>query len=201
MDGVGGGCVPSCQNSPRRRRKSTSPSNHHEFHAHDAYEGEDPPPTWVYMTVWVAGVLVYVNGLSGDFVHDDVSAIKTNPDVLATTPLSHVFLNDYWGKPMSDPLSHKSYRPLTILTFRMNHAMFGLRPLGFHLMNVLLHSSVCLLMTRLLLRLLRLPQGTVLSAGLLFATHPIHSEAVTGLVGRADVLASIFFLAAILTYH
>ncbi|XP_047481344.1 protein O-mannosyl-transferase TMTC2-like [Penaeus chinensis] len=83
----------------------------------------------------------------------------------------------------------------------MNHAMFGLRPLGFHLMNVLLHSCVCLLMTRLLLRLLRLPQGTVLSAGLLFATHPIHSEAVTGLVGRADVLASLFFLTAILTYH
>lgn len=120
MDGAGGGgCVSSsCQSSPRRRRKSTSPSAHQEFHAHDAYEGEDPPPTWVYMTVWVAGVLVYVNGLSGDFVHDDVSAIKTNPDVLATTPLSHVFLNDYWGKPMSDPLSHKSYRPLTILTFR-----------------------------------------------------------------------------------
>nr|XP_027235620.1 LOW QUALITY PROTEIN: transmembrane and TPR repeat-containing protein 1-like [Penaeus vannamei] len=83
----------------------------------------------------------------------------------------------------------------------MNHIMFGLRPLGFHLMNVLLHSCVCLLMTRLLLRLLRLPQGTVLSAGLLFATHPIHSEAVTGLVGRADVLASLFFLTAILTYH
>ncbi|XP_037781149.1 protein O-mannosyl-transferase TMTC4-like [Penaeus monodon] len=118
MDGAGGGCVSSCQSSPRRRRKSTSPSSHQEFHAHDAYEGEDPPPTWVYMTVWVAGVLVYANGLSGDFVHDDVSAIKTNPDVLATTPLSQVFLNDYWGKPMSDPLSHKSYRPLTILTFR-----------------------------------------------------------------------------------
>ncbi|XP_037781150.1 protein O-mannosyl-transferase TMTC1-like [Penaeus monodon] len=83
----------------------------------------------------------------------------------------------------------------------MNHAMFGLRPLGFHLVNVLLHSCVCLLMTRLLLRLLRLPQGIVLSAGLLFATHPIHTEAVTGLVGRADVLASLFFLTAILTYH
>ncbi|KAG7175633.1 O-mannosyl-transferase TMTC1-like 2, partial [Homarus americanus] len=84
---------------------------------------------------------------------------------------------------------------------RLNHLLFGLRPLGFHLVNLLLHSCVCLLLTRLLLRLLRLPQGTVLSAGLIFATHPVHTEAVTGLVGRADVLASISFLAALLTYH
>ncbi|XP_071526882.1 protein O-mannosyl-transferase TMTC1-like [Panulirus ornatus] len=204
MDG-GGGC-PSCHCSPRRRRLSPSSSSSSisssSSWCHDGgYESEDPPPTWVYMTVWVAGVLVYVNGLTGDFVHDDVSAIKTNPDVLGTNPLSHVFLNDYWGKPMADPLSHKSYRPFTILTFRINHVVFGLRPVSFHLLNVLLHSCVCLLLTRLLLRLLNLPQGTVLSAGLIFATHPVHTEAVTGLVGRADVLASLSFLAAILTYH
>ena len=94
---------------------SSSSSSHRE---EDGGEGEEPPPTWVYLTVWLAGVLVYVNGLTGDFVHDDVSAIKTNPDVLGTNPVSHVFFNDYWGKAMADPLSHKSYRPLTILSFR-----------------------------------------------------------------------------------
>ncbi|XP_071548678.1 protein O-mannosyl-transferase TMTC1-like [Panulirus ornatus] len=201
MDGGGGNLSYQC--SPRKRRKispSYPPSSSSWSHE-GGYESEDPPPTWVYMTVWVAGVLVYVNGLTGDFVHDDVSAIKTNPDVLGTNPLSHMFLNDYWGKPLTDHLSHKSYRPFTILTFRINHLVFGLRPLGFHLVNVLLHSCVCLLLTRLLLRLLHLPQGTVLSAGLIFATHPVHTEAVTGLVGRADVLAALSFLAAILSYH
>ncbi|XP_042238465.1 protein O-mannosyl-transferase Tmtc3-like [Homarus americanus] len=126
----GGGCL-SCQHSPRRRRISSSPcssssssysssssSSSSSWSHEQGHESDDPPPTWVYMTVWVAGVLVYVNGLTGDFVHDDVSAIKRNPDVLGTNSVSHVFLNDYWGKPMSDPHSHKSYRPLTILTFR-----------------------------------------------------------------------------------
>ncbi|XP_071546607.1 protein O-mannosyl-transferase tmtc2-like isoform X2 [Panulirus ornatus] len=116
-----------CQCTPRGRQKSctTSASSYTpscsswSSRSHgESSESEDPPPTWLYMTVWVAGVLVYVNGLTGDFVHDDVSAIKTNPDVLGTNPLSHVIFNDYWGKPMADPLSHKSYRPFTILNFR-----------------------------------------------------------------------------------
>jgi hypothetical protein len=41
-----------------------------------------------------------------------------NADVLGTSPLAHVAVNDFWGTPMSDPNSHKSYRPLTTLTFR-----------------------------------------------------------------------------------
>ncbi|XP_069192936.1 protein O-mannosyl-transferase Tmtc3-like [Procambarus clarkii] len=232
MDGSGG-CLSSCHYSPRRRRKSSSFYTSYSSSSTSSSWCTGAPrvvrrgtrrTTWVYMTVWVAGVLVYVNGLTGDFVHDDVSAIKTNPDVLGTNPLSQVFCNDYWGKPLVDPRSHKSYRPFTILTFRVNHMLFGLRSLGFHLVNVALHSCVCLLLTRLLLRLLHLPQGTVLSAGLLFATHPVHTEAsinqmyiktdpsgcgciiealhqVTGMVGRADVLAAICFLAAILSYH
>ncbi|XP_066950017.1 protein O-mannosyl-transferase TMTC1-like isoform X2 [Macrobrachium rosenbergii] len=214
------GRTQTCQCSPKRRRRgspgSSSPSASSprssspslslscrrcdEGNAYDAPSAE-PPPTWVYMLVWVASVLVYFNGLNGDFVHDDISAITTNADVIGTNPISHVFFNDYWGKPMSDPLSHKSYRPFTILTFRANYQLFGLRPFGFHLVNILLHSCVCLLLTKLLLRVVRVPQGTALSAGLIFATHPIHTEAVTGVVGRADVLAAITFLAAILSYH
>ena len=74
--------------------------------------------TWLYMVVWLTSVLSYINGLTGDFVHDDLSAITSNPDVTGANPLYQTFLNDYWGRPLSHPLSHKSYRPFTILTFR-----------------------------------------------------------------------------------
>lgn len=74
--------------------------------------------TWLYMIVWIVSVLPYINGLNGEFVHDDLSAVTSNPDVTGGNSLYQVFLNDYWGKPLSHPLSHKSYRPLTILTFR-----------------------------------------------------------------------------------
>ncbi|KAF2368156.1 hypothetical protein FHG87_001095, partial [Trinorchestia longiramus] len=130
---------------------------------------------WLYMTVWVVSVLPYINGLTGEFVHDDLSAVTSNPDVTGVNPLYQIFLNDYWGKSLSHPLSHKSYRPLTILTFRITHSVVGLSPAWFHLINVTLHSLVCLLYVCLLSKLLT-PQNA-LSPALLFATHPIHTEA------------------------
>lgn len=72
----------------------------------------------VYASVAVAVAVCYWNGLAGDFVHDDIPAVTVNADVLGTGPLANVAINDFWGTPMSDPNSHKSYRPLTTLTFR-----------------------------------------------------------------------------------
>lgn len=63
-------------------------------------------------------VAIYMNGVHGEFVHDDIPAITMNKDVLGVTPITHVFRNDFWGTPMSDINSHKSYRPLTTLSFR-----------------------------------------------------------------------------------
>lgn len=63
-------------------------------------------------------IVVYLNGLNGDFVHDDIFAIKRNRDVTGSNGLIDVMFNDFWGAPMSSNASHKSYRPLTILTFR-----------------------------------------------------------------------------------
>ena len=62
---------------------------------------------------------VYTNSLGGDFVHDDLSAITGNRDITDPTVGTWDFLyNDFWGTSLLDPLSHKSYRPLTILTFK-----------------------------------------------------------------------------------
>ncbi|KAK8742891.1 hypothetical protein OTU49_001717, partial [Cherax quadricarinatus] len=94
-----------------------------------------PTQTQVYLVLAVTSVLVYVNGVTGDYVHDDLSAVLKNPDVQGTRPLWHLFLNDFWGKPMSDPASHKSYRPLTILTFRLGHWVWGNNSLADHTIN------------------------------------------------------------------
>lgn len=73
---------------------------------------------FLYSFVCVVAVSCYFNGIKGDFVHDDIPAVTLNNDVLALNPLYDVFKNDFWGLPMSDVTSHKSYRPLTTLTFR-----------------------------------------------------------------------------------
>ena len=99
---------------------------------------------------------------------------------------------------MDKEQSHKSYRPLTVLSFRLNYLLHELQPLGYHLVNLLLHAGVTLLYHSLCARLLSRPAAAL--AALLFAVHPVHTEAVTGVVGRAELLASLFFLSALLQY-
>ncbi|XP_050421177.1 protein O-mannosyl-transferase TMTC1-like [Adelges cooleyi] len=192
------------------------PQHHHHHHHHHRHQnnnggrkhqavgrrhGWSDAAATVYLTISAAVTLCYWNGLSGDFVHDDIPAITMNADVLGTSPLSHVAVNDFWGTPMADPNSHKSYRPLTTLTFRLNHYLFGLEPVWFHLVNVVLHGLCSVLFARLCISVAGLQHMYGLLAGVMFAVHPIHTEAVTGIVGRADVLACLFFLLSFLTYH
>ncbi|XKL65096.1 hypothetical protein PGB90_005182 [Kerria lacca] len=158
-------------------------------------------PTFTYVIVIVISVFCYLNSLDGDFVHDDIPAISLNPDVLGTTSIIQLCRDDFWGTPMSDVNSHKSYRPLTVLTFRLNNWFFGLHQFWYHLGNVLLHAICSGLFTRIALTIVGLQMHFAALAGALFASHPIHTEAVAGIVGRADVLACLFFILSFLTYH
>ena len=72
--------------------------------------------------------------------------------------------------------------------------------MGYHAINICLHAITSLLFFKLCSKLWR-RQATALIAALLFAVHPIHTEAVAGLVGRAELGASIFFLLALMAYE
>eukprot|EP00854_Cymbomonas_tetramitiformis_P012057 gene12057-14245_t len=147
----------------------------------------------------LVAVLVYCNSLLGEFVLDDREAIVSNKDVLGQSPLAEVFLNDYWGTELKNNESHKSYRPLTVLSFRANHAIHGLEVTGFHAANVGLHAIVSALYTHVCLDVLGPPSAGA-TAGLLFATTPIHTEAVASVVGRAELLCALFYLSALGAY-
>lgn len=151
----------------------------------------------------VAGVACYSTSVGGGFVFDDKQAIVKNPDVCSTKDLpdvvSDILQNDFWGMPMKSARSHKSYRPLTVLSFYANCMVGGLEPLGFRLTNIALHGIACLLLTLFCFRL-RLSSVASLAAGLLYAVHPIHTEAVCNIVGRADLLSGVFFFLTLITY-
>jgi Tfp pilus assembly protein PilF len=136
-----------------------------------------------------AAILVYGNTLVNDFAQDDDIYILQNHAVTA-----HSF------RELSAPnyFSHV-FRPLTFATFSFDWFVAGPRPLGYHLVNLLLHASVTLLVYLLLRKLLEvLPEHGSLAfvAALLFAVHPIHTEAVAAIVGRSELLAAGFLLAA-----
>lgn len=126
-------------------------------------------------------------------------AILGNPDVLHSTPWKQIVQNDFWGTPLSDSGSHGSYRPLCVLSFKLNHLFDGFKPNGYHLVNVLLHCLATGLVVKVARHLLPVVWGPAV-AGALFASHPIHTEAVAGIVGRADLAACNFYLLAFLTY-
>jgi hypothetical protein len=89
------------------------------------------------------------------------------------------------------------YRPVTVLSYAINFATAGRAPSVFHATNIALHAAVSVLVFLLAEQLFS--SSTVgFVAAALFAVHPIHTEAVTSIVGRAEVLAALFGLLAIL---
>ncbi|XP_053412750.1 protein O-mannosyl-transferase TMTC1 isoform X2 [Nycticebus coucang] len=149
-----------------------------------------------------ASCLCYGRSLQGEFVHDDVWAIVNNPDVRPGAPLRWgIFTNDFWGKGMAENTSHKSYRPLCVLTFKLNIFLTGPDPFYFHAANVILHCLVSLVLMYTCDKTVFRNRGLAFVTALLFAVHPVHTEAVAGIVGRADVLACLLFLLAFLSYN
>lgn len=119
--------------------------------------------------------------------------------------MSNLFTNDFWGIPLKRNDSHKSYRPITVLTFRWNFLVGGLNPIGYHIINVVLHSGVSTLFFHACTRIFNgyvssKTSSLPLVCGLFFALHPIHTEAVANVVGRADLLCALFYLLAFLSY-
>ncbi|XP_052089003.1 protein O-mannosyl-transferase TMTC2-like [Mytilus californianus] len=144
-------------------------------------------------------LVLYLNTLTADFAYDDSRAILKNQDLLPDTPIINIIYDDFWGTPLTHSGSHKSYRPICVLSFRLNYLLGELEPFGYHLGNIILHAVVTALFTHFA-RIVLQESFPTLIAGLLFAAHPVHTEAVAGIVGRADVGACLFFLLALLSY-
>ncbi|KAM4838756.1 importin-8-like [Urocitellus parryii] len=125
-----------------------------------------------------ASCLCYGRSLQGEFVHDDVWAIVNNPDVRPGAPLRWgIFTNDFWGKGMAENTSHKSYRPLCVLTFKLNIFLTGMNPFYFHAVNVILHCLVTLMLMYTCDKTVFKNRGLAFVKALLFAVHPVHTEA------------------------
>ena len=153
--------------------------------------------SWRCVLPGLVAILAFANSLQGGFVIDDGSAIRTNQDLRPETPLSQLLVNDFWGRPIASTTSVKSYRPLTVLSFRWNFAAHGLDVFGYHAVNVLLHSLCTLLLHCLVDQLLQ-DQLAAEVAALSFAVHPVHCEAVASIVGRAELLCCVFYLLCLL---
>ena len=175
------------------------------------------PAWWQRAAVPVLLALaLHARSLRSGFSFDDRAAVKDNPDVAdAARPLRFLLQDDFWGAPVAGELSHKSWRPATVGAWRAIRAaeLYAAPPgappamgaRAFHALNVVLHAGVTAQVHALALALARwevhpAPFSCAAAAALLFATHPVHVEAVAGLVGAAELLSALFALAALRLY-
>lgn len=142
----------------------------------------------------LVAIVVFANSLANGFAYDDVWIIQNRDLVHGLGNLHRLLTTDYW----SDRLGSGLYRPLTLLTFAIDWQLWSGAPLGFHLLNVLLHAAVTAALTAVLLRFF--PWWAALLGGIVFAVHPIHTEAVANVVGRAELLSALAVLLACLIY-
>jgi hypothetical protein len=131
--------------------------------------------------------VAYIHAWSGDFQYDDFSGILENPHL------------DQWQTYVSH-LDHM-VRPVLHATFLVDRSLYGEHPACYHLLNVLLHLGSGILIYRILTRAATEETSSVpLWTALLFLIHPITTETVTYISGRASGLMTFFYLLALFLY-
>ncbi len=158
---------------------------------------------------WRSAILVAIvacgvnlGALAPGFIHDDHRIIEQNELIRSLARLPEIMTHGYWSVGAADqPIL---YRPVTILSFALNEAAFGPDPDRYRLVNLALHALVSILVLRLGRRLLGNAAGlwfdAPLASALIFAVHPIHTEVLGEVVGRAELLAAAGTLASLLAF-
>lgn len=151
-------------------------------------------PRWrLLLLVVLLAAGSYANAVGNGWAYDDEPIIRDNPVV--TGPLwKEAVAGPYWS---AGDLS-RLYRPVTLTALAAQWSVFGNRPQAFHAVSVILHALVSVLVTLLLFGLV--PPVAAAVGGALFATHPVHVEAVANVVGQAELLAAAAYLSACLLY-
>jgi protein O-mannosyl-transferase len=147
---------------------------------------------WAPLAIILFTALLYGSALKNGFTSfDDDFYILKNPYLrdFSLHGIAAIFSSYY----------QSNYHPLTTLTYLFEFHLFGLNPLPYHLLNVLLH----LLNTWLVFKCCEQLSGkrtTALIVSILFGIHPMHVESVAWIAERKDVLYSAFYLLSLFTY-
>ena len=155
------------------------------------------------LLIVLAVAAVYVNSLHGMFIFDDVITIRDNPDIRQLWPLWRVL------EPVTMRGLTSSGRPLVALSLAINYAIGGNWVEGYHLFNVAVHALAALALFGLVRRTLlgwrqivsigseqAMPPslGFAFVVALLWAVHPLQTEAVAYIVQRAEAMMALFYL-------
>jgi len=144
----------------------------------------------------LSGFFVYSSSLQGEFVWDDEAFVVKNAYIKDWSKAGLIFITDS-GSGASTELNF--YRPIQVFTCMIDYSFWGLNSVGYHLTSVILHILVALAVY-ILIRLLFLNIPLAFFSAILFTVHPINTEAVSYISGRADLLSALFILFFLIFY-
>lgn len=155
----------------------------------------------LYVILALVAFAVYANSLSYEFVFDDDSVVQGDESLTKLSNIPKYFT----GEQGFHKVIGRYYRPVVSASYNIDYALWGLKPFGFHLTNVLIHVINTLLFFRLLLLMFtgsrsKFKVYSIFIGAVLFAVHPIHTEAVAWVSGRTDSLSCTFFFASFIFY-
>ncbi len=158
------------------------------------FRDQDPTFLTAFAPAFVLSVLIFVRSPLSNYIFDEQEALLANPYVNGQAgPFWHAFTRDFWGLPPDRSIG--SYRPLPDLVWRalwfVSH-----RPFLHHWVNVLVHAVNASLVAGFVLSISR-RRATAWLAGACFLASAVLTEAVTGVVGIADVFGGLFVLGAL----
>jgi len=146
-------------------------------------------PRRVYLLVAACAVVVYIGALWNTYAGDDLEMVVHNDLVHSWSGVWRTFTLPYWQGEQGESL----YRPLTVASYVLDWHLGD--AVWFHAVNLAWHAAVSVLVAVLLYQWAGF--GAALVSGVLFAVHPVHVEAVAGVVGRAELMAAAFALLAV----
>ena len=138
----------------------------------------------LYLTIIACALVPYLPALWNGFAMDDLYIIVWNPLVHSVHGVWRAFGGPYWPPDLGGQM----YRPLPLATFAVDWTIAHGHPVWFHAMNLLWHAGVALIVAALMRRWADWPAA--LAAGLVFAVHPVHVEAVANVIGLTELMAA-----------
>ncbi len=148
------------------------------------------------LAIIILGAICYLNSLKGSFIWDDEYLIQANPRIKSLSNIGKLFTGDI-GAGTGQKSS--SYRPLQMMTYMLDYSVWRQNIVGYHLTNVLIHIGATLGIFALVYLLFSDFLLAILTA-VFFEIHPIHTEAVSYIAGRADPLSLLFIVLAFIAY-
>src|SRR6202167_2851287 len=149
------------------------------------------PHLWKLALLWALVLAAYSNSFDAGFVYDNESAILVDARVHEANlyNVHRIFTEGYWVNQPSTDL----YRPVTTLSYLLNYAILGngSNPAGYHWVNLVLHAAnVSLVYALGILIFGETAPGLALALAAIWGLHPLLTEGVTNIVGRAELLAA-----------